>query len=62
MSHRSEIDREDAFRALYGAAYPDLLRFVQRRTGSERAEDVVAEDVVAEDDGADEAAIVAEDS
>ena len=43
MRHRSEIDREDAFRALYGAVYPDLLRFVQRRTGSERAEDVVAE-------------------
>lgn len=43
MSHRSEIDREDAFRALYEAVYPDLLRFVQRRTGPERAEDVVAE-------------------
>lgn len=43
MSHRSEIDREDSFRALYGAVYPDLLRFVQRRTGPERAEDVVAE-------------------
>lgn len=43
MSHRSEIDRQDAFRALYEAVYPDLLRFVQRRAGPERAEDVVAE-------------------
>lgn len=37
------LDRADAFRALYEAAYPDLLRFVQRRTNKNVAEDVVAD-------------------
>ncbi|MDF2499059.1 MAG: putative polymerase sigma (70) factor, partial [Arthrobacter koreensis] len=36
-------DREARFRALYAAVYPDLLRFVQRRTGAGHAEDLVAE-------------------
>jgi RNA polymerase sigma-70 factor (ECF subfamily) len=36
-------DRADAFRALYGSVYPDLLRFVQRRTDPGVAEDVVAD-------------------
>jgi RNA polymerase sigma-70 factor (ECF subfamily) len=36
-------DRADAFRALYEPLYPDLLRFVQRRTDPDLAEDVVAE-------------------
>lgn len=36
-------DRADAFRALYGSVYPDLLRFVQRRTDLSLAEDVVAD-------------------
>jgi len=36
-------DREGRFRALYAAVYPDLLRFVQRRTGADQAEDLVAE-------------------
>ena len=36
-------DREVRFRALYAAVYPDLLRFVQRRTSADQAEDLVAE-------------------
>ncbi|MFW0768780.1 sigma-70 family RNA polymerase sigma factor [Arthrobacter koreensis] len=36
-------DREARFRALYAAVYPDLLRFVQRRTGAGHAENLVAE-------------------
>lgn len=36
-------DREALFRALYASVYPDLLRFVQRRAGADRAEDLVAE-------------------
>lgn len=36
-------DREQAFRSLYAAAYPDVLRFVQRRAHPDVAEDVVAE-------------------
>lgn len=36
-------DREQAFKALYEALYPDLLRFVQRRAHRDHAEDVVAE-------------------
>lgn len=36
-------DRERAFRSLYEGAYPDLLRFVQRRSGPDHAEDVVAD-------------------
>lgn len=43
MSNLPEAGRDDAFRALYEAVYPDVLRFVQRRTGRERAEDVVAQ-------------------
>lgn len=44
MSYLSRApDREEAFRALYESAYPDLLRFVQRRTDLPNAEDVVAE-------------------
>jgi RNA polymerase sigma-70 factor (ECF subfamily) len=35
--------RADAFRVLYESVYPDLLRFVQRRTDPQVAEDVVAE-------------------
>lgn len=35
--------REHTFRSLYEAVYPDLLRFVQRRTAPDHAEDVVAE-------------------
>lgn len=36
-------DRERAFRALYEALRPDLLRFVQRRDHPDHADDVVAE-------------------
>ena len=36
-------DLEVRFRALYAAVYPDLLRFVQRRTGADQAEDLAAE-------------------
>ena len=36
-------EREQRFRALYAAVYADLLRFVQRRTAPDHAEDVVAE-------------------
>ncbi|WP_082699424.1 RNA polymerase sigma factor [Arthrobacter sp. EPSL27] len=44
MSHLTRApDRADAFRSLYESAYPDLLRFVQRRTEPTGAEDVVAE-------------------
>lgn len=35
--------RESAFRDLYDACYPDLLRFVQRRVHATHAEDVVAD-------------------
>ncbi|WP_249051520.1 sigma factor [Cellulomonas fimi] len=44
MSHASRApDREHTFRSLYEAVYPDLLRFVQRRTGRNHAEDVAAD-------------------
>jgi len=44
MSHDSRApDRERTFRSLYGAVYPDLLRFVQRRGRPDHAEDVVAD-------------------
>lgn len=44
MSHfASTADRERAFRSVYTEVYPDLLRFVQRRTAPDQAEDVVAE-------------------
>lgn len=44
MSHPTRApDRERAFRSLYTAVYPDALRFAQRRTHREHAEDVVAE-------------------
>ncbi|MBD7996921.1 sigma-70 family RNA polymerase sigma factor [Arthrobacter sp. Sa2CUA1] len=36
-------DREQTFRALYAAVYPELIRFVQRRTYPDRAEDVAAD-------------------
>lgn len=36
-------DREQTFRSLYVAAYPDLVRFVQRRAHPDHAEDVVAD-------------------
>ncbi len=36
-------DAEDRFRLLYAEAYLDVLRFVQRRTGPDQAEDVTAE-------------------
>lgn len=39
----SGASREARFRALYEACYPDVLRFVQRRSHPSRAEDVVAE-------------------
>ncbi|WP_394250369.1 RNA polymerase sigma factor [Arthrobacter pityocampae] len=44
MSDSSPLPgRADAFRVLYLSVYPDLLRFVQRRTDTDLAEDVVAE-------------------
>ncbi|WP_312179611.1 sigma-70 family RNA polymerase sigma factor [Arthrobacter sp.] len=44
MTHFSgPPDRERTFRTLYAAVYPDLLRFVQRRTPADRAEDIVAD-------------------
>jgi RNA polymerase sigma-70 factor, ECF subfamily len=43
MSRAPHADREQVFRSLYAAAYPDLLRFVQRRAHPDHAEDVVAE-------------------
>jgi len=43
MRNLPEAGRDDTFRELYEAVYPDVLRFVQRRTGRERAEDVVAQ-------------------
>jgi RNA polymerase sigma-70 factor, ECF subfamily len=36
-------DREARFRTVYEAAYPDLLRFVQRRVHPTHAEDIVAD-------------------
>ena len=36
-------DPEHVFRSLYAVAYPDLLRFVQRRAHPDHAPDVVAE-------------------
>jgi RNA polymerase sigma-70 factor (ECF subfamily) len=36
-------DREARFRALYGDAYGDVLRFVQRRVDPSQAEDVAAD-------------------
>lgn len=36
-------DRADNFSAFYNIVYPELLRFVQRRTHSDHAEDVVAD-------------------
>ena len=36
-------DRERAFRSLYAAVRPDLLRFVQRRAHRDHAEDLVAD-------------------
>lgn len=39
----AEVEREDRFRALYHATYPDLLRFVERRVHPSHAEDVAAE-------------------
>ena len=39
----SAPDREQTFRSLYEAGYPDLMRFVQRRAHPDHAEDVVAE-------------------
>jgi RNA polymerase sigma-70 factor (ECF subfamily) len=44
MSHPPpDARRAQAFRALYEANRPDVLRFVQRRTSVDRADDVVAE-------------------
>lgn len=44
MSHATPAPgREQAFRALYEALYPDLLRFVERREHTGHAEDVVAD-------------------
>ncbi|ACZ31757.1 RNA polymerase, sigma-24 subunit, ECF subfamily [Xylanimonas cellulosilytica DSM 15894] len=44
MSQTSpDQDRERAFRSLFVAVYPDLLRFAQRRVHPVRAEDVVAD-------------------
>lgn len=45
MNHLSRApDREQTFKLLYEAVYPDLLRFVQRRAdGQDHAEDVVAD-------------------
>ena len=40
---RRALDREHTFTALYDAVYPDLLRFVQRRTRPDHADDVVAD-------------------
>lgn len=39
----SGLDREHTFRSLNEAVYPDLVRFVQRRSHPDLAEDVVAE-------------------
>ena len=36
-------DREQTFRALYEAAYPDLRRFVQRRVHPDHVDDTLAE-------------------
>ncbi|WP_066296843.1 RNA polymerase sigma factor [Arthrobacter luteolus] len=36
-------DREQTFRALYASVYPELIRFVQRRTSPDRAEDIAAD-------------------
>ncbi|WP_433334640.1 RNA polymerase sigma factor [Spirillospora sp. CA-294931] len=44
MSNPSRApDRRPVFEALYEAAYADLVRFVQRRTPPDHAEDVVAD-------------------
>lgn len=44
MGHALHVpDREHAFKSLYEAVYPDLLRFVQRRAHPDHAEDVVAD-------------------
>ncbi|WP_024287771.1 RNA polymerase sigma factor [Cellulomonas sp. KRMCY2] len=41
--HSPEQTREQRFADLYDRAYTDVLRFVQRRAGPERAEDIVHE-------------------
>ena len=44
MKHFSHPpDREHTFRLLYEAIYPDLLRFVRRRSQADSSEDVVAD-------------------
>lgn len=44
MSHfATRADRERAFRSVYTEVYPDVLRFIQRRTTPDQAEDVAAE-------------------
>jgi len=43
MSPPRAPDREQRFRSLYAAVYPDLLRFAQRRAHADSAEDVVAD-------------------
>lgn len=43
METSAQRYRERRFAALYRMTYPDVLRFVQRRVGADRAEDVVHE-------------------
>ena len=43
MSTSADEDPERLFRSLYEETYADLVRFVQRRTGPEQVDDVVAE-------------------
>ncbi|GAB3917253.1 DNA-directed RNA polymerase sigma-70 factor [Microlunatus endophyticus] len=44
MSHQPPgPDREHVFRSLYESVYPDLLRFVQRRSSADQVDDVIAD-------------------
>lgn len=42
-SSEDAVGREARFRSLFDSAYPDLLRFVERRVHASHAEDVVAD-------------------
>jgi RNA polymerase sigma-70 factor (ECF subfamily) len=55
-------DREQTFRSLYAAVYPDLLRFAQRRAHPDHAEDVVADAFLAVWRRLDELPRLAEDA
>ncbi|MCA4134045.1 RNA polymerase sigma factor [Arthrobacter sp. M4] len=47
MSHFADVpDREHTFRTIFEAVYPDVIRFLQRRTHPDNVEDVAAESLL----------------